>query len=251
MRVASRHYLRRIPGLNGSLWQIAKHIYWFSATVLDRVYFITDQHDRFDITVHNQECLNDYIDRKQGCILLGAHIGSFEVLRCLAINRFQLQLKILMYQEHNAMITRILEDLNPRIAESVINLGDERAMFLVSEALESGGLIGMLGDRVTKKDKHITCPFLGDDAVFPTGPIALSEVLNAPVILFFGLYEGGNRYSIYHEILTDGRHTDRKEREQVMKKNITRYVSRMEHYVKFSPYNWFNFFDFWQQEIDD
>ena len=29
---------------------------------------------------------------------------------------------------------------------------------------------------------------------------------------------------------------------------LARYAARLEHYVHAEPYNWFNFYDFWQQD---
>jgi len=247
-RKASRQYQRRVSGKNVSFWSVIKHIYWFSATILDRVYFLTNQDEKFQININNKKLLDQQVDNKIGCILLGSHVGSFEVLRSLAISKMALPVKILMNQEHNKMITNILEALNPKVAEAVINLNDQNALFKMKECIENGDIVGVLGDRVSEGEKAIRCEFFGDPADFPVSPMRLAAVLQVPVILFFGLYRGGNCYDIYFEKLTDRFNTDRESRNMEINQLTNRYIKRIEYYLKLAPYNWFNFYDFWEDE---
>ncbi len=149
VRFASRHYLRRIPGYSGSMYEVMCHIHHFSATVLDRVYFLTDQFSQFEVEVQGEDIRDAAIAQGKGVLLLGAHVGSFELLRCLAFRRQNLPLKILMHINHNAMISQILDELNPQVANSVINLAEPSSLLQMKEALEQKYLVGMLGDRVT------------------------------------------------------------------------------------------------------
>ncbi|MDH5394884.1 MAG: lipid A biosynthesis acyltransferase [Gammaproteobacteria bacterium] len=247
VRVASRNYLRRISGLNGSALQVAKHIFYFSATILDRVYFLTDQFHRFDIKINGLEHIEAQQASGKGCILLGAHLGSFELLRALAVHN-KMPFKILMYQDHNAMITKVFNSLNPDVASSVINLADASAMLKMNESLAGGDMVGMLGDRYIDSDKRINCHLLNDNVDFPAGPMTLATITNVPVIFFCGVYCGKNKYEIYIEKLTDAAQLSRRERADYVTKSTQLYVDRIEFYLKKHPYNWFNFYDFWQDE---
>jgi len=245
VRFSSRNYLKRVPGQTGSVFDIAKHIHCFASTILDRVYFLTDQQNLFDIDINGSELIDQVLKQKTGCILLGTHLGSFEVLRCLAIIHEKLPLKIMMYQNHNAMITKVLERLNPEIAESVINLADDQALLKMKENLDEGALIGILGDRVTEGSRGVTCQLLCDDVFMPTGAITCASILQVPVILFFGIYRGGNRYSIYIEKLTDSVSAARPNRDEIVTQYVQKYTDRIEVMIKRYPYNWFNFYDYW------
>ena len=247
VRTSSKKYLCRIKGKTGSPWQIAKHIYYFSTTILDRVYFLTDQFYRFEIKTHGLEYIEEQQKSGQGCILLGAHLGSFELLRALAVQN-KLPFKILMYQDHNAMITAIFNSLNPDVANSVINLANDNAMLEMNECLTNGNLIGMLGDRHVENDKTVPCQLLGETVEFPAGPITLATITKAPVIFFCGVYCGKNKYEIHIEKISDAKKLARNEREAYVKETTQKYVGRIEHYLKKHPYNWFNFYDFWQDE---
>ena len=247
VRSASSNYLKRINGYTGNPWQVAKHIFCFSATILDRVYFLTDQFHRFEIKIHGLEQLEAQHETGKGCILLGAHLGSFELLRALAIHK-DIPVKILMYQDHNAMITQVFNSLNPEVTKSVINLANNNAMLEMNESVNSGSMVGMLGDRYVKNDKKITCHLLGEEVQFPAGPITLATITNAPIFFFCGVYCGKNKYEIYIEKIADAVQLPRGERNNYVKETTQQYVDRIEYYLKKHPYNWFNFYDFWQDE---
>lgn len=245
VRFSSRQYLMRVPGYQGKVWEVIRHIHHFSATVLDRVYFLTNQFDRYRIKIHNEKSLDEALSLEKGAILLGAHVGSFEVLRCLALRRKQLPLKVLMYHDHNAMITRILDELNPEVAASVINLSDPAALLQMKESLEEGCLIGMLGDRLLEGEKKVSCTFLGDKIYLPAGPFSLAEMLNVPVIGVLGIYTGGNQYEIHHSLLYDGQKVVGESRGETVARLTQKYINNIESIVKRFPYNWFNFYDYW------
>lgn len=247
VRISSKHYLKRINGLTGNPWQIEKHIFYFSATILDRVYFLTDQFYRFEIKIHGMEHIEAQQDSGKGCILLGSHLGSFELLRALAVQN-KVPFKILMFHDHNAMITKIFNSLNPAIGKSVINLADENAMLKMNECLNAGEMVGMLGDRYIKNDKKMTCQLLGGDAEFPVGPMTIATITNVPVIFFCGVYCGKNKYEIHIEKLSDAIQLPRAERDSYVQVTTQKYVDRIEYFLNKHPYNWFNFYDFWQDE---
>jgi predicted LPLAT superfamily acyltransferase len=247
-RRASYRFLHRIQGSPAHWWQVARHLHHFSATILDRVFLLTGKHGQLDITVHNAELVFEHTTPGNCAVLLGSHLGSFEVLRALAINDRKLRLKVLMHEAHNELITRILHALNPDVAETVIPLGTPNSLLKAYEYLQQGYLIGMLGDRVVDSAKTTACDFLGSQTDFPTGPMLTAAALKAPVILFFGLYQGGRRYEIHFELLANQVTIDRSRRAQDVQLWTQRYADRLAHFTRMSPYNWFNFYDFWETD---
>lgn len=248
-RRASRAYLRRILGRPPRMAEIARHFFTFSTTILDRVFFLAGQERRFEVTLHNPEVLLSRVDAGQGCLLLGSHLGSFEAMRALAITQKKFPLKILMYRQQNRLLTELLDMLNPQVAQSVIALGGAETLFKVQESLEEGALVGVLGDRVAESDKTVVCDFLGTPARFPAGPMLMAGTFKVPVILCFALYRGANRYEIHFELLSESLQLPRANREQALQQWIGRYVQRLEHYTRAAPYNWFNFYDFWNDAL--
>ena len=82
-RAASRDYLRRMLGRPARLGDVARHFHSFAAAVLDRVFLITGRTERYSITTEGLELVDQLVSQGRGCMLLGAHLGSFEVLRSL------------------------------------------------------------------------------------------------------------------------------------------------------------------------
>lgn len=245
-RRASRNYLARLRGKRPAWSEVIRHIHCFAATILDRVFFLTDRFTLFDLRIHNAEALLNHAAAGRGCILLGGHAGSFEVLRALAAER-SIPLKILMYPEHNRTLTGVLLELNPAVRDSIIPLGDPYTLIEVKEYLSKGWMIGMLGDRAGRGDKAVRCRFFGAPASFPPGPALLAAATGAPVIFFAGLYRGGKRYDVYFEELNPGVIVARGEREAVTERLTRRFSERLEHHVRLAPYNWFNFYEFWDE----
>src|SRR5438128_9314196 len=198
-RRVSYQYLKRICGRRAHWWHVFSHLYYFAATILDRVYLLTGEFHRFDIKFHDRELLHRQVAHGQGCILLGSHLGSFEVLRALGVTRAEYPLKVLMDVVHNENLTRFLDALNPEIASTVIVPDRPDTLLKVKESLDAGYLVGTLGDRPTRDGKTTPCQFLGAPATFPIGAMLIAAMMHCPVILFFGLYHGGNRYEIFFE----------------------------------------------------
>jgi len=244
-RRMSREYLKRVRGGSAHWWHVFRHFYCFAATILDRVYLLHGRFERFGVTVHGKEILQRQIESGNGSILLGSHLGSFEVLRALGVMQRRFPLKVLMDTVHNQNITRFFDALNPEIAGTVIGADRADTVIRVKESLDGGYFVGMLGDRVSGGDKTTQCQFLGTPATFPAGPVLLAAMMHCPVILFVGLYRGGNRYEIYFEHFADEIVMDRDRRAESIQLWTQRYARRLEHYARLAPYNWFNFYPFW------
>ena len=244
-RRASYDYFQRLRGSSAHWRDVFCHFYCFAATILDRVYLLRGEFRQFTVSLHQKELLHDQVQSGRGCILLGSHLGSFEVLRTLGVTRAEFPLKVLMDVTHNQNITRFLDALNPQIANTVIVPDRPDTLIKVKESLDAGFLIGTLGDRPTSDGKITHCHFLGAPAIFPGGPVLLAAMMHCPIILFFGLYRGGNRYELYFEKLGEEVVLSRERRAEDIQYWTQRYVDRLEHYTRIAPDNWFNFYPFW------
>jgi predicted LPLAT superfamily acyltransferase len=244
-RRTSYEYLKRLRGESARWWHVFRHFHCFAATILDRVYLLRGDFERFGITVHGKEIVHRQIESRKGSILLGSHLGSFELLRALGVMQRSFSLKVLMDPLHNQNITRLFDALNREIAATVIAPDRPDTLIRVKESLDAGCFVGMLGDRVSGGDKTTQCQFLNAPATFPAGPVLLAAMMRCPVILFFGLYRGGNRYEIYFEHFADEIDLDRVRRAENIQLWMQRYAKRLEHYSRLAPYNWFNFYPFW------
>ena len=244
-RCISRHYLRRALGREPSWWHVARHFHCFAATLLDRVFFLAGRLDRFDLRFTGLETVRSHLDAKRGCLLLSAHLGSFDALRAAAAHLGDVPLKVLMYPEQNATITRLLGELNPAIASTVIPLGGVDSLLPVRDALEAGQMVGLLGDRMGGSGKSVSCELLGDSVELPAGPAMLAAATGAPVVLCLALYRGGNRYDIRFEAMDSLTGLERTTRDEALSDWTRGYARRVEVQIRSAPFNWFNFYDYW------
>jgi len=244
-RRASYEFLTRVRRRPTHWWHVFRHFHCFAATILDRVYLLKGEFDNFEVTVYQKEILDRQIKSGKGCILLGSHLGSFEVLRTIGVTQKEFPLKVVMDPAHNERLTMFLDALNEKIANTVIIPDRPDTLLRVKENLDAGYLIGILGDRPTNDGKTTQCNFLGAPATFPAGPTLLAALMHCPVILFFGIYRGTNRYDIHFETLADEITLNRESRANDVQHWVQHYVGRLEHYVMLAAYNWFNFYPFW------
>jgi predicted LPLAT superfamily acyltransferase len=251
-RGASRDFLRRAFGRPVSTFAVLRHIHCYAATILDRAFLLSGSLRRFDIRVHGLEQLEAQMAHGRGVLLLGAHIGSFEVLRALAVARPDVCVRVVMDRQQTPAMTRMLHALNPAVAAGVIDAGQDAATIAlaIQDAAKQGALIALLADRARPREATRDAQFFGAPAPFPVAPYLIASMLELPAVLCFGLYRGGNHYDLYFETFAECIQIPRRERESLLGEWTQRYAARLEHYTRLDPYNWFNFYDFWHRSTD-
>jgi predicted LPLAT superfamily acyltransferase len=246
-RRASRDYLRRVGDVPQVGWRhVFRHFLSFASCIHDRVYLINDKFELFDIHIHQEHLISDLTADQKGVFLMGAHVGSFEVLRAIGRRRPGLRVAMVMFEENARKINAALSAINPAAQQDIVALGHADSMLKVHELIEGGSVVGMLADRCLNHDSTRPVPFLGESAEFPVGPFRMAAILRRPVLFMVGLYGGGNRYDIHFETLADFSNIPAGGREVAVQAAMARYAALLETHCRAAPYNWFNFFDFWQ-----
>jgi predicted LPLAT superfamily acyltransferase len=248
----SRAWLARALGRPATLRDVARHIHTFAATILDRVFLLSEDTRRFDVEIIDVESVHRQLDQGRGVLLFGSHLGSFEVLRVLARRRPDYSIRVVLDKAHNPAMQTLLDALNPELARSIIDADQDgpALMLEIQQAVQEGALVALLVDRSQPGGQTVAAPFFGTPAQFPVAPWLIASVLKVPVALAFGLYRGGNRYSLVFEAFSDGLDVPRAQRRAATAALIQRYAARLEHYARSAPYNWFNFYDFWKNDDD-
>ena len=249
-RRASLAYLRRIGVPNPGWWDVAKHIHCFAAVILDRVFLLSERFRRFDVHSHGIDQLHAALNLKKGVLVFGTHLGSFEALRVLSQFTSTAQTRVVIDTDQSPATFAVLNRLNPQLAASIINARQEGAStaLAIKEALDEGCLVTLLVDRARPGNATMNVDFLGSPAPLPTSPWLLAAALKVPVMLCFGLYRGGNRYDLHFEHFADSLQIERTRREAALGEIMQRFSCRLEHYARGAPYNWFNFYDFWNPQ---
>ena len=260
-RRASRDYLARLYGWSereghravarAPGWRDSfRHFHEFALNIIDRVSFFIGDTAEFETVVHGREHLERLAASGRGALVLSAHLGSFDALRLVA-DEGGVALNVAMFLRNARMINTVFTRLDPARRLRIIDL--ERAaphsVFDIRACLQRGEFVGMLADRVgVGDDARVSwVPFLGARAAIPHGPFVLAGALKCPVLLMIGLRRDHSTYDVFVEMLAEDIVLPATERAGALDALARHYVSRLEHYCLRAPYQWFNFYEFWDE----
>jgi predicted LPLAT superfamily acyltransferase len=165
--------------------------------------------------------------------------------------RSPVPVRMLMYKRNDGALTRLLDTLMPGLQQSVIEIGAPESMLRVREAVAAGEVVGILADRAPSDQKMVEVPFLGGMARLPAGPMIVAGVLDAPVLLCWAVRAGPRHYRISLEPFADRVRLERATRQEDLRGWVARYTARLAIACRADPFNWFNFYDFWEGAQDD
>jgi predicted LPLAT superfamily acyltransferase len=257
-RAASRDYLRRVAarpegrralGGEANAWRTWMHFRAFGRGLVDRAAFWAGLGERFTVDFpHSPEVLK-LLEEKRGALLLGAHLGSIDVLRALAKGR-GVPVNFLMFTDQAQKFNAVLRSIDPDLEFKVIAVEPGSVQFVLDlqSAVARGEYVALLGDRAElSSDKRVgRAEFLGSPAAFPLGPYWIAHLLECPVLLLFALHRGGLAYEVCLEPFAERILLDRGRRDQDLQAWLERYVHRLEAQCLATPLLWSNFYDFWR-----
>jgi predicted LPLAT superfamily acyltransferase len=255
-RKASRQYLRKLGtcfpelGLAGSFADSYRHFLAFGENLLDKIVVWLDQLDPSTIEFHNRQLLVELLERRQGAILLGGHIGNLEICRALADLRGYIRLNILVHTRHAAKFNRLLGSVDHGGTITLIQVGELNPAVAIrlQEKIGAGEFLVLVGDRIPvhSRGRTVPAPFLGAAADFPQGPYLLASLLKCPVYTLFSYPQNG-RYHIYLDPFAEAIDIPHREprRRQALAEWAGRFAERLETHCRRAPLQWFNFYPFW------
>lgn len=255
IRASSRHYLERVwafpegraaLGSPPSARHVFRHVLEFAINILDRMVVWGGEHDQIEIEHKGSEYLFRLWREGRGGILLGAHLGSFDMLRLISAQA-GVVVNVVMFTRHAAQINAFFEKLSPDSKVRVIQLdpGSVRTVFEIKACIDRGEFVGILGDRVWQGERSAVASFLGRPARFPLGPFLLPGLLGCPMLLSLCLRTGPSSYQALALPFAEGGVVPRAERAKRAQELVDSYARMLEERCLRTPYQWFNFFDFW------
>ncbi len=248
----ARRYLSRALGRAPGWRDLWRHFHAFASVSLDRIWFARGEMQHFELRLQGGPVVDEALADGRGALMLGAHLGSFEVLHTVGAERPGMRVAMVMYPDNARMVQAVLQALAPSSSLDVIPIGQAGSALRIRDWLDGGGLVGLLGDRFrpgASPESSVERPFLGHVARFGDGPMRLAMTLRRRVVFMVGLYQGGRRYEVRFEPLADFRAppADAAARERAVQDALSAYVQRLEQLCREAPYNWFNFYDFWNE----
>jgi predicted LPLAT superfamily acyltransferase len=261
-RRASQRYLARVwatpegraslgrgPGYAASL----RHLHTFAAALYDRLVVWSGALDSLEVRHDGSEKIFGVARAGRGALLLGAHLGSIDMLWFLS-RKYQLVVNVIGYHGNAERINAFLESFAPGERVHMIDMDPNSvyAAFEIKACIERGEFVVMLADRVApgRTARAAEVGFLGQPAAFPLGPFLLAGVLECPVLFALCVCTGPARYDTVLRPIGDAAKVPRSEREKRARELLERYAALLESTCTRLPYQWFNFYDFWGDDAE-
>jgi predicted LPLAT superfamily acyltransferase len=260
-RKASMDYLNRVyeasdkaafnkkPTLLDSL----KHFITFAESALDKIDGWSGKLSKLDVNYTNKHLHTELLDKKQGAVFIGSHLGNLEVCRALN-HESQTRVNVMVFTHHAIEFNRILKKIDPTMDVNLIQVtevGAELAIVL-KQRLEAGEHVVIAADRTsTSSFGRVTeVPFLGENASISQGPFILASLMDCPVYMMFCFKNDQKTrpFEVIFEAFDRPFTFSRKNRQQMLEIQMTKYVERLSFYSLKYPYQWYNFFDFWHHD---
>ncbi len=228
-----------------------KHFLHFGFAISDKISAWLGDLQHSDIIFEKSEELLHLQRQGKGALILSAHLGNIEMARAIADK--YIKMNALVFTKNAMKFNKVFQRVSPKVSQHLLhvdNIGLDTAVIL-KEKVDRGEFVIILADRtpISSPDRVNTCHFLGYPASFGQGAFILGNLLNCPVYTMFVLKEQ-KTYRIYLDLFTKRITLPRKQRQQALQKYIEKYAQQLEKYCLKAPYQWFNFFDFWQQKTE-
>lgn len=254
-REASRRYFTRLQACSPGHatprpgWLTAyRHMLAFAQSGFDKLVAWSGRVDLADVQIDDAAALDSLIESGRGALVIGSHHGNLEMARALAVRGAQTKVTAVVYREHAQRFNSVLATAHDDFMEHLVEVSDfgPQTALMMQQRIERGELLVIVGDRTPAHESGRTteASFLGSTAAFAQGPYVLAHALACPVYLLFCLKERGG-YKLYFEPFAERIDLPRRERAVHIAAWAQRFATRLEHYCRKAPYQWFNFYDFW------
>ncbi len=237
------YYFRQRLGYSAlkSRCMVFKSYYTFGQTIIDKISITAGMRNKFTYQFDGVEILTDLLAKKQGGVLISAHIGNFEIAEYF-FGEIDLDFQINLVTtdlEHSA-IKNYLESLSKGSSIKFIIIREDLShIFEINAALARNELVCFTGDRYFEGVKSLKIDFLGQEAQFPAGPFLIASRLKVPVVFVYVMKEPRLHYHLY------AREASVKHRDE--NGLLKAYLESVESMIKSYPLQWFNYYDFWER----
>jgi predicted LPLAT superfamily acyltransferase len=229
-------------------WLSFLHFLSFGQSLLDKYISWSQKPIDIEMDPDEEKLLFELVASGRGCLIIGSHFGNLEYSRGISVRHPDLVINVLMYDQHAAKFSTLLEDAGSGSRMNLIQVTDIdiSLAFTLKEKVQRGEWVVIAGDRVPVGDGGRVCSvrFFGEKADFPVGPYVLANLLHCPVYLFH-CYLDQDEYHVGVEFFEEEIRSTSKHRQQTYEKTAQKFAEALEKQVARFPLQWFNFFDFW------
>ncbi len=244
---AMYHYFHLRLGQNrlkSALSTVRNH-YLFGQMMLDRFSLYAGRGKAFKVEVVNQNAFTQAMERPEGFVQAGSHVGNFEMGGYLMHQDKKIITSVIFGGEEAVVQMNRYKILQNNNIELIPVKEDLSHLFAIKAALDHGNVVSMPCDRLFGSNKSVRLPFLGAPADFPLGGFMLAAQTEVDMIAIFVMKDKKLHYTIHVCPLTVDRGLYPNNRE-IAKALAAAYAVQLERIIQAYPLQWFNFYDFWK-----
>ncbi len=240
VRKALKIYYKRLDSeFTNALYY--EHLRIFAITMVDR--FITKADPKaYEFIYDDGDTPLEIF--KSSTILLQSHFGGWA--SSSNASRTPNKIHVVMQETMMNSIKEIEEEIDIKSNISVIDLnqGTIAVSIQIANALMADEIVAIMGDRASNDKAVIKTQFLGKSASFNKNPFQIAYKMGKPILVYFVLYVGIQKYKI--EYIKIDMNKEKPEAEAI-DKALKLYVAKYEDVIRRYPNQWLNFFDFWSK----
>ncbi|NLE01676.1 MAG: lysophospholipid acyltransferase family protein [Fibrobacter sp.] len=219
----------------------------FGTSLIDRYFYMFDDKDHFTYERVNERIITGQLDKGNGAILLGAHIGDWQMAGSVLDETIPKPINLLRFDVDSDEVKKLSNKAPKKRNINYITISGESPSTVIEivNALKRGEVVCLLGDRVLGGQQSEKVPFMGAYASFPTGPFAIAAATNVPLIPFFSIKTGYRKYTFIAYEPISVRYSSLEQKKSAINDAMLQYVKILEDIVSKYPYQWYNFYKFW------
>jgi len=183
---------------------------------------------------HGKENLDSALRMGKGLILLTAHLGNWE-LGGIFFGSNGIKTNVITIKDQDSQIDDIRRWYRERYNVTTITIGESPFSTMeIMKALNNKEIVAMLIDRYNDGLDSITINFFNKPTLFPRGPLILSRLTGAPIVVAFVVREKKTYKGIIEKPLI----VRSEDEECEIIKKVVKILE--EHIIKY-PDQWYNF----------
>src|SRR4030095_7684487 len=194
------------------------------------------------------ENIQTFSDRSMGGILLGAHVGAWNMALSLLADLDRVNSFIFLQFESRALTFNKTHVSQSGSGPSFFYINErENPIFDIYSLLKNKKVLGIMGDRPVGKDYELV-PFFGKLAVFDKTPFLISAIVGVPLLSTFGFWKSLRTFRFSASPIRHYSFTQGKNRQMEVYSWLRDYVAALEKNLQEHLDQWFNFFPFWSEK---
>lgn len=225
-------------------FMVYQNYYVLGQTLLDKVVLFSGIPNRLHFDHEDERHITDMILAGRGGMLLGAHIGNWEIAGH-QLNRLASTFHIVLLDAEHRRIKQFLEVVGAQRSLPVITVKDDLShVFDIHAAFENREFICIHGDRFLPGNRTVVSTFFGRPMHFPYGVFYLAVRYRVPVIFVHAVKTGTFGYQLLAspplQPEVDSAQSDWESQIQML---ADAYAKNLETVVRRHPAQWFNYHD--------